>query len=75
MKHLGTSKLILGNALGGAEYCLPASVPKQSSMAVTGVFTALEDNVGVAVEDGDVKTRRLATVGRLTEFVQEMLQP
>jgi acyl carrier protein len=81
MKHLDTVKLILGDSLGvatahlGAESRLLGSVPELDSMAVISVIAALEDHFGIAVADGDVKAQRFATVGSLTEFVQEMLQP
>ena len=39
------------------------------------VIAALEDHFGIAVDDGDISARRFATVGSLTEFVQEMLEP
>ena len=75
MKHLDTVKLILGDPPGGVRSCLIARVPERDSMAVTGVICALKDHVGVGVEDDDVNARRFATVGSLTGFVQEMLQP
>jgi acyl carrier protein len=81
MKHLDTVKLILGDSLGvatarlDAESSLLGSVPELDSMAVISVIAALEDHFGIAVEDGDVKAQRFATVGSLTAFVQEMLHP
>ena len=81
MKHLDTVKLILGDSLGvatahlRAESLLLGSVPELDSMAVINVVAALEDHFGIAVEDGDISAQRFATVGSLTEFVQEMLQP
>lgn len=81
MKHLDTVKLILGDALGmrtdhlGADSLLLGSVAELDSMAVIGVIAALEDHFGIAVDDGDISARRFATVGSLTEFVQEMLEP
>jgi acyl carrier protein len=81
MNHLDTVKLILGDALGvttrhlRAESLLLGSVPELDSMAVISVIAALEDHFGIAVEDGDISAHRFATVGSLTEFVQEMLQP
>jgi acyl carrier protein len=81
MKHLDTVKLILGDSLGVrtdhlcADSLLLGSVPELDSMAVIGVIAALEDHFGIAVDDGDISARRFATVGSLTEFVQEMLEP
>ncbi len=81
MNHLDTVKLILGDSLGvatshlEAESLLLGSLPELDSMAVIGVIAALEDHFGIAVEDGDISAARFATVGSLTQFVQEMLQP
>jgi acyl carrier protein len=81
MKHLDTVKLILGDSLGVntahlcAESLLLGSVPELDSMAVISVIAALEDHFGIAVDDDDITARRFATVGSLTEFVQEMLAP
>ena len=81
MKHLDTVKLILGDSLGvctshlRAESQLLGSVPELDSMAVISVIAALEDHFGIAVDDGDIRAHRFATVGSLTEFVQEMLEP
>jgi acyl carrier protein len=81
MKHLDTVKLILGDSLGvptahlRPETLLLGSVPELDSMAVIGVIAALEDHFGIAVDDDDISARRFATVGSLTEFVQEMLAP
>lgn len=81
MKHLDTVKLILGDSLGVrtdhlcAGSLLLGSVPELDSMAVISVIAALEDHFGIAVGDDDISARRFATVGSLTEFVQEMLEP
>jgi acyl carrier protein len=80
MKHLDTVKFILGDSLGvptahlGASSLLQGSVPELDSMAVISVIAALEDHFDIAVDD-DISARRFATVGSLTEFVHEMLQP
>ena len=81
MKHLETIKTILGDSLGvatahlGADSALLGSVPELDSMAVIGVIAALEDHFGIAVDDDDICSRHFVTVGSLTEFVQEMLDP
>ena len=81
MKHLDTVKLILGDSLGvptahlRAESSLLGAVPELDSMAVISLIAALEDHFGIAVDDDDISARRFATVGSLTEFVQEMLEP
>jgi acyl carrier protein len=81
MKHLDTVKPIRGDSLGvatahlRAEALLPGRVPELDSMAVISVIAALEDHFGIAVDDDDISARRFATVGSLTAFVQEMLEP
>jgi acyl carrier protein len=81
MKHLDTVKTILGDSLGvpmthlGADSHLLGSIPELDSMAVISVIAALEDHFGIAVDDDDISARHFATVGTLTEFVQEMLDP
>jgi acyl carrier protein len=81
MKHLDTVKLILGDSLGvstahlRADSSLLGSLPELDSMAVIGVIAALEDHFGIAIDDDDICARHFATVGSLTEFVQEMLDP
>ncbi|MEO7497673.1 MAG: acyl carrier protein [Massilia sp.] len=81
MKHLDTVKFILGGSLGvttahwRADSVLLGSVPELDSMAVISVIAALEDHFGIAVDDDDICARHFATVGSLTEFVQEMLDP
>ena len=79
--NLDTVKLILGDSYGmrtdhlRADSLLPGSVPELDSMAVIGVIAALADHFGIAVDDGDISSRRFATVGSLTEYVQEKLEP
>ena len=45
------------------------------SMAVMAVVAAIEDYFGIAVDDNLLSAHHFATVGSLTEFVQEMLPP
>jgi acyl carrier protein len=81
MKHLDTVKLILGDSLKvrmshlHPESQLLGSLPELDSMAVISVIAALGDHFGIAVNDSDIRAHRFATVGSLTEFVQEMLEP
>ena len=81
MKHLDTVRFILGDSLGvntaqlRAESLLLGSVPELDSMAVISVIAAREDHFVIAVDHEDISARHFATVGSLTEFVQEMLEP
>ena len=42
-------------------------------MAVVYVITALEERFGFEVEDDDISAETFATLGTLTEFVEEKL--
>lgn len=81
MQHLEQVRLILGGTLGvptahfSAASALLGSVPELDSMAVIGVIAALEEHFGIAIEDDDISARHFATLGSLTEFVQEKLSP
>jgi acyl carrier protein len=81
MKHLDTVKLILSDSLGvrtshlRPESQLLGSVPELDSMAVISVIAVLQDHFGIAIDADDISAHRRATVGSLTEFVQEMLKP
>ena len=43
------------------------------SMAVVSVITALEDQLGILVEDDDITGETFETLGNLTAFVQSKL--
>lgn len=81
MQHLEQVRRILGGTLGvptahfSAASALLGSVPELDSMAVIGVIAALEEHFGIAIEDDDISARHFATLGSLTEFVQEKLSP
>lgn len=61
-----TAKLEPGTALLG-------SIPEFDSMAVVSVITALEDQLGIIVEDDDISGETFETLGNLTQFVQSKL--
>ncbi len=49
---------------------LLGNIPEFDSMAVVSVITALEDQLGIFVEDDDISGETFETLGSLTEFVQ-----
>jgi acyl carrier protein len=58
----------------GAETPLLGSLPELDSMAVVAVLTALEDQYGIAIDDGDVSAQVFETVGTLAEFVDSKVR-
>lgn len=58
-----TASLEPGTALLG-------NIPEFDSMAVVSVITALEDELGILVEDDDITGETFETLENLTAFVQ-----
>lgn len=52
---------------------LLGAVPGLDSMAVVSVITALEERMGINVDDGDIDGSTFATVGTLVDFVRARL--
>lgn len=48
---------------------LLGSVPELDSMAVVAVITALEERLGLCVDDDEISGATFATVGTLVDFV------
>ena len=55
------------------ETALLGNIPEFDSMAVVGVITALEEQLGIVVEDDDITGETFETLGNLTEFVNSKL--
>ena len=49
---------------------LLGNIPEFDSMAVLNVITALENRLGIRVEDDDITAETFETLGNLTDFVQ-----
>lgn len=49
---------------------LLGSVPELDSMAVVGVLTAIEDELGIEIADDEVSAETFATFGSLLDFVR-----
>jgi acyl carrier protein len=56
----------------GRETPLIGAIPELDSMAVVGVITALEERLGIVVDD-DIDGSTFATVGSLEDYVAERL--
>ena len=52
---------------------LLGNVAELDSMAVASVITALEDELGLAIDDDDIDADVFATLGTLTRFVERKL--
>ena len=48
---------------------LLGAIPELDSMAVVSLITALEEQLGLVVDDDDIDGDTFATVGSLTDFV------
>lgn len=48
---------------------LLGAIPELDSMAVVSLITALEDRLGIEVDDDDIDASVFATVGALSDFV------
>ena len=48
------------------------ALPEFDSMAVANFLTALEERIGVLIEDDDVDAEDFASFGSLTEFVERL---
>ncbi|KQN94146.1 acyl carrier protein [Sphingomonas sp. Leaf231] len=73
-----TVRAVLVDALGlsperaadfRADTPLFGALPEFDSMAVAGVFTELEDRLGIVIEDDEVDGEMLETFGALVTFV------
>lgn len=57
----------------GPETPLLGSLPELDSMAVVAILTALEERLGITVDDDAIDGATFATVGSLVAFVREAL--
>lgn len=54
---------------------LLGNIPEFDSMAVVSVVVALEEAYGVVVEDDEVDASVFETIGTLTDFMEQKLNP
>ena len=76
VRTLVDSALQLRGRLGGCDAATPllGAIPELDSMAVVSLITALEEHFGIAVADDEIEASTFATLGSLTEFVQQKLE-
>lgn len=74
--HVLDEALSLGGRSAGYTRAthLLGSLPGLDSMAVVSVITALEERIGINVDDGDIDGSTFATVGTLVDFISARLQ-
>ncbi len=53
---------------------LLGAVPELDSMAVVSIITALEERVGISVDDREISSATFATVGSLIDFIERRIQ-
>lgn len=78
MDHAAALSRILSSQLGKSyppsyfrsDTELLGSVPELDSMAVVGVLTAIEDEMGIEIADDEVSAETFATFGSLLDFVR-----
>lgn len=73
-----TLRALLGDVLGldaarvagfDAHTDLFGALPEFDSMAVVSLITALEEQLGIVIDDDEIEGRTFATVGSLADFV------
>lgn len=52
---------------------LLGAIPELDSMAVVSLITAIEEQVGIVVDDDDIDGATFATVGSLADFISAKL--
>ncbi len=50
---------------------LLGGIPEFDSMAVVMVITALEDTMGITIDDDEISAETFETIGTLVSFVEE----
>lgn len=53
----------------GPDTLLLGAIPELDSMAVVSLLTALEEQLGISVDDDEIEGATFASVGSLTAFV------
>lgn len=66
--------MLKGRISFAADTPLLGAIPELDSMAVVGIITALEERLGVEVQDDDIDGSTFTTFGVLVEFVRSRLE-
>jgi acyl carrier protein len=75
VKRVVSSALQLRGRLDACDASTPllGALPELDSMAVVNVITALEEQFGFTIADDEIGAATFATLGSLTDFVEEKL--
>lgn len=81
MSHADALRRILSAQLGPsyppgyfvANTPLLGTIPELDSMAVVGILTAIEEELGIHVEDDEISAEVFETFGRLLKFTEARL--
>jgi acyl carrier protein len=70
-----SSALQLRGRLDACDASTPllGAIPELDSMAVVNVITALEERFGFAIADDEIGAAMFATLGSLTDFVEQKI--
>jgi acyl carrier protein len=71
VRKIVAESLEVGDRLdhAGPESALLGGIPEFDSMAVLNVITALENNLGITIDDDDISAEVFETLGSLASFV------
>jgi acyl carrier protein len=75
VRNVVGSALRLGARTQKLEASTPllGAIPELDSMAVVQVITALEERFGITVDDDDIGAETFATLGSLSDYVEQKL--
>ena len=75
VRRVLNSTLQLRGRLDACDASTPilGAIPELDSMAVVNVITALEEQFGFAIADDEIGAATFATLGSLTDFVEEKI--
>lgn len=81
MSHADALRRILSAQLGLSyppsyftpETTLLGTIPELDSMAVVGILTAIEEELGIHLEDDEISAEMFSTFARLLDFVEQRI--
>lgn len=81
MSHTDALRRILSAQLGPSypptyftpETPLLGAIPELDSMAVVGILTAIEEELGIHLEDDDISVEMFSTFAQLLDFLEQWI--
>ena len=75
VKDLFRNQLQLGNRADELtrDSAVVGAIPEFDSVAVVSLITAIEEQLGVEIDDDEITGELFATVGSLTDFVEQKM--